>query len=113
MFFTYIMADRKDGTLYIGQTDDLLRRVWEHKDGIGSRFTREHGCTKLVWFESHATRLSAFNRERMMKEWNRGWTVGAIERANPDWDDLSLNMAEAEIYAPARMFEAYDLSALG
>ena len=104
MFFVYIMANRKQGTLYLGQTDDLMRRVWEHQHKIGSPFTREHGCTRLVRFESHDSRLSAFTREQHAKAWKRRWKINRIEARNPDWDDLSLVLTEADIYAPERMF---------
>jgi len=104
MFFCYIMANRKNGTLYLGQTDDLARRVWEHKTGIGSTFTREHGCGRLVWFEGHETRLSAFTRERQMKAWRRDWKISRIQALNPHWDDLHLTLTEADIYAPQRQY---------
>ena len=106
------MANRKQGAIYLGQTDDLMRRVWEHKSGIGSPFTREHQCDNLVWFESHASRLSAFNRERQMKEWNRSWKISRIELTNPHWDDLSLGITEADLYAPECMFRDYNLGEL-
>ena len=112
MFFVYIMANRKNGTLYLGQTDDIMRRVWEHKSGIGSSFTREHGCGRLVWFERHNTRQSAFARERQLKEWNRSWKISRIEMLNLHWDDLYDCLSEADIYAPARMYRDYAMGDL-
>jgi putative endonuclease len=112
MFFIYILTNRRNGTLYLGQTDDLIGRVWEHQAGIGSQFTRQHGCTKLVWFESHASRDSAFRRERSMKKWNRNWKAARIQRLNPHWENLSIGITETQIYAPARMFETNTLDDL-
>lgn len=109
MFFVYLLANRKQGALYIGQTNDLVRRVSEHKSGEQSGFTRQYGCTRLVWFESHNSRESAFARERQMKAWKRAWKVRRIEASNPDWDDLSLNITEANIYAPEHMHRPYAL----
>ena len=88
-FFTYILASRRNGTLYIGSTDDLTRRVWEHQEGAGSAFAAKHGVRLLVYFEQHDTRHGAFIRERQMKEWRRAWKLELIERFNPGWRDLA------------------------
>ncbi len=74
--------------LYIGVTAVLKRRVWEHKEGIGSAFTRRYGVHKLVYFEAHPTMESAISREKQLKNWKRAWKIALIESANPDWDDL-------------------------
>jgi putative endonuclease len=87
-FFVYIVASQRNGTLYTGSTDDLQRRVWEHKEADGSRFTRKHGCTILVWYEVCDTREAALILERRMKEWKRKWKLRVIEERNPDWVDL-------------------------
>ncbi|MFO1183155.1 MAG: GIY-YIG nuclease family protein [Bauldia sp.] len=87
-FFVYILASRRSGTLYVGMTDDLARRVHEHKSGALPGFTRQYGVKRLVWFEAHATRDSAFTRERQIKKWRRAWKIELIEAANPDWHDL-------------------------
>jgi putative endonuclease len=87
-FAVYILASRRNGTLYIGVTSDLARRVWEHKQGFVQGFTREHGVETLVWFELHDSAESAITREKQLKKWNRAWKVRLIEEANPYWNDL-------------------------
>ena len=87
--FVYIVASKRNGTLYIGMTDDLLKRVWQHKEGVIPGFTRDYGVKHLVWYEAHETRESAIHRERRMKKWNRAWKIELIEKNNPDWRDLS------------------------
>ena len=87
-FYVYIVASGRNGTLYIGMTDDLGRRVWEHKEKVYRGFSANHGCNRLVWYEVHDTRESAFVRERQMKEWRRSWKLMLIERDNPTWADL-------------------------
>jgi putative endonuclease len=84
-FFVYILASRRNGTLYIGMTDNLARRVWEHGVGAVPGFTKKYGVKTLVWYELHETRGSAFQRERQLKKWNRAWKLELIERLNPDW----------------------------
>jgi putative endonuclease len=87
-FFVYIVASQRNGTLYIGMTDDISRRSWEHREGVREGFTAEYGVHMLVWFESHGTRDLAFCRERQMKRWRRAWKIELIERFNPGWTDL-------------------------
>jgi putative endonuclease len=87
-FFVYILASKRNGTIYVGMTDDLGRRVWEHKTKIYSSFTKRYDCARLVWYETHETRESAFQRERRLKEWRRSWKLLLVEEANPTWDDL-------------------------
>jgi len=87
-FYVYMLASRRNGTLYIGTTDDLLKRVWLHREGILPGFTREYGVKHLVWHETHETRESALLRERQMKKWNRAWKLESIEASNPNWRDL-------------------------
>jgi putative endonuclease len=89
MFSVYIMASRRNGTLYTGYTDDLARRVFEHQSRERG-FTARYGCTMLVWHEEHETRESAWKRERQIKEWRRVWKLQLIEASNPDWRDLAL-----------------------
>jgi putative endonuclease len=86
-FFVYILASRRNGTLYIGMTDNLSRRVWEHQIGAVPGFTKKYGVKTLVWYELHVTRESAFQRERQLKKWNRSWKLTLIERVNPNWQD--------------------------
>ena len=87
-FHVYILASQRNGTLYIGYTDDLVRRMIEHRAGNLSRFAAKYGALTLVYFEEHETRESAWLRERQMKKWNRAWKIELIERFNPNWDDL-------------------------
>jgi putative endonuclease len=87
-FFVYILANRRKGTLYIGMTDDLTRRYFEHKSGEIPGFTQKYGVKLLVWFEEHGSRETAFLRERQMKKWRREWKIELIERGNPEWHDL-------------------------
>jgi putative endonuclease len=89
MFYVYILASRKNGTLYIGSTDDLARRIEQHRAKAVSGFTKTYDVTILVWFEAHETRESALLRERALKKWNRAWKIALIEKANLGWRDLS------------------------
>jgi putative endonuclease len=84
----YLMASDRNGTLYCGVTSDLVRRVWEHREGHGSRFAEKYGVLRLVWFEHHATMDAAILREKQIKKWNRAWKLRLIEEANPRWTDL-------------------------
>jgi putative endonuclease len=84
----YILASRRNGTLYIGITSDLLKRVWEHKNDLVEGFTKKYGVHMLVWYESHETMESAIQREKSIKKWNREWKLALIEQSNPQWHDL-------------------------
>lgn len=86
--FVYIMASRRNGTIYIGVTSDLPKRVWEHRNDIIEGFTKKYRCHSLVWFEAHDSIESARQRELQMKEWKRAWKLREIEGLNPDWEDL-------------------------
>ncbi len=88
-FFVYILASRRNGTLYLGMTDHLARRVWEHQSGAVPGFTTKYGVKTLVWYELHESRETAFQRERQLKKWNRAWKIQLIERRNPTWRDLA------------------------
>ena len=87
-FYVYIVANKRNGTLYIGLTDDLVKRVWQHREGLLPGFTKRYGLKLLAWFEQHESRESAFQREREMKKWNRAWKLDLIEKQNPGWRDL-------------------------
>jgi putative endonuclease len=89
MFYVYILASGRNGTLYIGSTDDLARRAEQHHAGSDGGFTSKYGVNILVWFEVHETRESALLRERAMKKWNRAWKIALIEKSNSGWNDLS------------------------
>ena len=84
----YMLASGKNGTLYIGVTSDLIKRVWQHKNDFVAGFTHEYSVHALVWFELHPTMESAILREKALKRWKRDWKVRLIERTNPDWRDL-------------------------
>ncbi len=88
MFYVYLLASKPYGTLYIGMTSELARRVWEHKEKVVPGFTRRYNVVRLVWFEDHASEGEALRREKQLKEWKRDWKINLIERANPHWDDL-------------------------
>jgi putative endonuclease len=74
-FYVYLLASRRNGTLYVGMTDDLAKRVWMHRTGVLAGFTKQYGVKMLVWYEQHETRESAFMRERQLKKWNRAWKL--------------------------------------
>ena len=84
----YIMASRRNGTLYTGVTSNLPQRVWQHREGVVEGFTRRYGCKMLVWFEPHATMEHAIAREKQLKAGSRARKLALIETANPAWRDL-------------------------
>ena len=84
----YIMASRRNGTLYVGVTSDLARRVYEHREALLPGFTRQYGCKSLVWYESHASMFEAIDREKQIKAGSRKRKLALIEAMNPDWTDL-------------------------
>ena len=84
----YILASKRNGTLYIGVTSNLVRRVWQHKNGLVDGFAKEYGVGTLVWYEVHGSMYEAITRERQMKRWKREWKVRLIEEDNPLWRDL-------------------------
>jgi putative endonuclease len=84
----YILASKRNGTLYIGVTSDLIKRVWEHKNDLVDGFTKKYAVHILVYYELHATMDAAITREKKLKKWNRAWKRRLIEEKNPDWIDL-------------------------
>ncbi len=92
-FYVYIMTNAPYGTFYVGITNDLVRRAFEHRGGLIEGFTKEHGLAKLVWFEQHATAYDAITREKLIKKWHRDWKINLIQRMNPSWDDLFASIA--------------------
>ena len=86
--YVYILASRRNGTLYIGVTNNLRRRVSEHRDGVAAGFTRKYGVKMLVYFEEHESIIAAIQREKTMKHWVRRWKLNIIECGNPEWNDL-------------------------
>ena len=89
MYYVYIITNRKDGTLYTGFTDDIVRRIREHKNKSCRGFAQKYNLTKLVYFEEHEDSYSAFRKERQMKKWKRQWKINLIEKENPEWNDLA------------------------
>jgi putative endonuclease len=88
MLYVYLLASQPQGTLYVGMTDDLVRRVWEHKIKAVPGFTAKYGVDRLVWFEIHEILEWALRREKQIKEWRRAWKISLIEESNPHWIDL-------------------------
>lgn len=84
----YILASKRNGTLYIGVTSNLIKRAWEHKNDLVAGFTKRYSVHRLVYYELHESMESAINREKQMKKWNRAWKLELIEKRNPDWKDL-------------------------
>jgi putative endonuclease len=93
--YVYIMASRRNGTLYIGVTSDLVKRAWEHRNGVVPGFTRKYGCKLLVWYAAHDDLQQARLRELQMKKWKRIWKLSEIEQQNPEWRDLYPKLFEA------------------
>ena len=91
--FVYIMASDKNGTIYIGVTSDLIKRAYEHREGVVAGFTKKHGCKLLVWFECFDDLQQARHRELQMKEWKRAWKIRRIEEKNLEWHDLYRTLA--------------------
>jgi putative endonuclease len=86
--YVYMLSNRRHGTLYVGVTNDIVRRVHEHRTGAVDGFTKRHGLHRLAFFETHETVPLAIEREKRLKRWKRDWKVRLIEETNPDWDDL-------------------------
>ncbi|MDP2030414.1 MAG: GIY-YIG nuclease family protein [Thiobacillus sp.] len=84
----YLLASQRNGTLYIGVTSDLIKRVWEHKQDLVEGFSKKYGVHDLVWYEQHGDMPTAIAREKTLKEWKRAWKLELIEKMNPEWKDL-------------------------
>lgn len=91
-YFVYILASKRNGTLYTGLTNNLSRRIWEHKNGHAKGFTDKYSVKTLVWFEHHTDINAALSREKRIKKWRRHWKLEMIEQANPNWADLSARL---------------------
>ena len=87
-YFVYILASKRNGTLYVGMTSNLIRRVYEHKNDVQESFTQKYGVHTLVYYEYTTDVNAAIVREKQMKKWNRQWKINLIEKENPNWDDL-------------------------
>jgi putative endonuclease len=103
----YILASRKQGTLYIGVTSDLPKRVYEHRIGAVRGFTRRYGVKRLVYVETFEDIEAAIAREKRMKEWQRNWKVQLIERDNPDWNDLAVSILGFDPLPAPRIFHRH------
>jgi len=86
--YVYMVASRKNGTIYTGSTSNLIKRIYEHREGLVDGFTKENGCRLLVWFEAHDDLQEARQRELRIKEWKRAWKIRLVEERNLEWDDL-------------------------
>ena len=87
-YYVYILANKRNGTLYIGITSDLIKRVWEHKNKVIEGFTHKYTIDKLVYFEQYNDPVNAIKREKRLKKYNRKWKLELIEKENPNWRDL-------------------------
>jgi len=95
MYFVYLLASRPHGTLYIGWTTNVARRVWEHKNKVVPGFSTKYGVNRLVWFERHDDRDAALLREKQIKSWRRDWKINLIETQNRRWIDLYNTLPDA------------------
>jgi putative endonuclease len=87
-YYVYLITNERYGTLYVGVTNDLVRRIHEHKEGVVAGFAKQHGLTQLVWYEAHQDVLAAITREKVIKRWRRDWKTNLIQESNPEWRDL-------------------------
>ncbi len=87
-FYVYMLASARNGTLYIGVTSNLVKRIWEHREGLADGFTKQHNVKQLVWFETHMDVVAAITREKQLKKWNREWKINLIQATNLEWRDL-------------------------
>lgn len=87
-YYVYILASKRNGTLYIGVTSDIIKRVYEHKNNFVKGFTQKYDVHNLVYYEIAESVESAINREKQIKRWNRAWKIRLIEKSNPEWKDL-------------------------
>ena len=94
MFCVYLLASRPQGTLYVGVTSNLVRRVWQHKTNAVPGFSSRYGVDRLVWFEIHSLWDAAIRREKQIKEWKRAWKIQLIESDNPQWIDLYYELSK-------------------
>jgi putative endonuclease len=88
LYWVYILASQLGGTLYVGVTNNLVRRVYQHRTGLIAGFSKEYCVHRLVYFEPHTDIEAAIRREKRLKKWNRAWKIRLIEQTNPNWDDL-------------------------
>jgi len=101
-FYVYILCSGRNGTLYIGVTSDLIKRIYEHKNNFVDGFTKKYGVHRLVWYEFHDTAEMAIQREKQIKKWERSWKLRLIEESNPEWKDLYNDILERTGFPPSR-----------
>jgi putative endonuclease len=104
----YILASQRNGTLYIGVTSDIYKRMAEHRQGLIEGFTKKYGVKMLVYYEMHETMEAAFLREKRLKEWRREWKLRLIERMNPEWRDLFDENSSEILFGPADIARFHD-----
>ena len=88
MYYVYLITNKPYGTLYIGVTSDLVRRIYEHRSGAVEGFSKQHDLGHLVWCEAHGDVLAAIAREKLIKKWHRDWKINLVQSSNPEWHDL-------------------------
>jgi len=91
-YYVYLLASKRNGTLYVGMTNDLSRRLHEHKHGLVDGFTKKYAVHRLVWYETTYTPGRAITLEKQIKKWKRAWKIRLIEESNPTWEDLSVQL---------------------
>ena len=96
--YVYVLASKRNGTLYTGSARNLISRVQQHREGSYGGFTRRYGVTSLVWFEEHSSIASAYRREQLIKRWKRAWKIASIEENNPQWDDLFEALSQQSLH---------------
>jgi putative endonuclease len=98
----YLLASQRNGTLYVGVTSDLIKRIWQHRNHVVEGFTNKYHVELLVWFEQHESMASAIGREKAIKKWNRAWKLNLIEKTNPGWQDLRPVITGEALYSRLR-----------
>ncbi len=93
-FYVYILASKRNGTLYLGVTSDIVKRVWQHKNGFAEGFTNKYGIKRLVYYEIHEDAENAIKREKQLKKWRRAWKVELIEENNSEWRELYADICQ-------------------
>ena len=93
-FYVYMLASKRNGTLYLGVTSDIVKRVWQHKNGLAEGFTKKYGIKRLVYYEIHEDAENAIKREKQLKKWRRAWKLELIEEKNSEWRDLSADICQ-------------------
>ncbi len=93
-FYVYILASKRNGTLYLGVTSDIVKRVWQHKNGLAEGFTKKYGIERLVYYEIYVDAENAIKREKQLKKWRRAWKIELIEEKNSEWRDLYVDICQ-------------------